>query len=186
MNERLNARIARWVDDAREGSPRAQHKLFKHYYGLMYSVCMRYADSTDEADDMLNEGFLKVFSNLDKYENTGSFEAWMRRVVVNAALDYRRKYGMKFETSELEQISNTTFVSTGANDAIARMSADELVALVQQLPPNMRTVFNMYVMEGYSHAEIAQSLGITESTSAWHLNHARNRLKKEISKMYNE
>ena len=109
MNERLNARIARWVDDAREGSPRAQHKLFKHYYGLMYSVCMRYADSTDEADDMLNEGFLKVFSNL-----------------------------------------------------------------------------NMYVMEGYSHAEIAQSLGITESTSAWHLNHARNRLKKEISKMYNE
>ncbi|MBR4135604.1 MAG: sigma-70 family RNA polymerase sigma factor [Bacteroidales bacterium] len=186
MSERENAKVARWIEESRQGRPRAQHKLFRHFYSPMFAICMRYAGSTEEAEDMLNEGFLKVFSNLDKYEDTGSFSAWMRKVMTNAALDYRRKYGLKFDTADLELVANTTLVSVETNDAISRMSVDELVRLVQQLPPTMRTVFNLFIMEGYSHAEIATELGISESTSAWHLNHARNRLKKEIMKLYNE
>ena len=183
MSERENAKIARWVEESIQGRPRAQHKLFKHFYSPMFAVCMRYAGSTEEAEDMLNEGFLKVFSNLDKYENTGSFSAWMRKVMTNAALDYRRKYAMKFETTELDQLSNAPETGVDFNQAIAQMSADELVGLIQQLPATMRTVFNMYVMEGYSHSEIAAQLGITESTSGWHLNAARNRLKKKIMEL---
>lgn len=186
MSERENAKIARWVEECRQGRTRAQHKLFRHFYAPMFSVCMRYAGSPEEAEDMLNEGFLKVFSNLDKYEDTGSFIAWMRKVVTNAALDYRRKYAMKFETTELEQLANTPIAGVEYNQAVAQMSADELVALIQQLPPMMRTVFNLFIFEGYSHAEIAAQLDITESTSAWHLNAARNRLKKEIVKMNGE
>lgn len=184
MSERENAKIARWVEESLQGRPRAQQKLFRHFYSPMFAVCMRYAGSREEAEDMLNEGFLKVFSNLDKYEDTGSFSAWMRKVMTNAALDYRRKYAMKFETTELEQLVYAPELVVDFNEAINRMSVDELVSLIQQLPPNMRTVFNMFIIEGYSHAEIAAQLGISESTSAWHLNHARNRLKKEIERLY--
>lgn len=178
--------LNRWIEDCRQGNRRAQHQLYKHFFSPMYRLCMRYADTTDEADDMLNEGFLKVFSNLDKYENTGSFESWMRRVMTNAALDYRRKYGLKMEMTAIEDVPENVMVSPDENQAVSKLSAEELVQLIQQLPPASRTVFNLYVFEDYSHAEIAQQLHISEGTSAWHLNFARTRLKEKILKLYNE
>lgn len=147
---------------------------------------MRYADTTDEADDMLNEGFLKVFSNLDKYENTGSFESWMKRVMTNAAIDYRRKYGLKMEVVDIDSVPEAIIPRHGENEAIGKLSSEEIILLIQRLPPASRTVFNLYVFENYSHAEIAQQLNISEGTSAWHLNFARSRLKNEIMKLYNE
>lgn len=186
MIEHKNAEIAHWIADCKKGNHRAQHKLFKHFYADMYQVCMRYASSTDEADDMLNEGFLKVFSNLDKYENTGSFESWMKRVMVNAALDYRRKYDNHAEMTDLDAVAETTAIGYDVNQALSKMTSEDLVSLIQQLPPMTRTVFNMFVFENYSHAEIAQQLNMSEGTSAWHVNAARTRLKNEIYKLNNE
>lgn len=175
--------VLQWVQDCRKGSTRAQHKLFKYFYGTVMSVCMRYAGSTDEAADMLNEGFLKVFSNLDKYEDTGSFEAWMKRVVCNAALDYRRMYDKGVDMVDLDEVSDNHLTDYHVNDAVAKMSSQEIVGLIQQLPAVTRTVFNMFVFEGFSHSEIAQQLNITENTSAWHVNNARTRLKNAIKQI---
>jgi len=186
MSEHTNDRIARWLEGCREGNRRAQHKLFKHFYSPMFRLCMRYAGSTDEAEDMLNEGFLKVFSNLDKYENTGSFESWMKRVMVNSALDYRRKYSPKMELTDLEEVAESSSIGYDVNTAVSNLSSEAIVSLVQQLPPMTRTVFNLFVMDGLSHAEIAQQLNISEGTSAWHVNAARTRLKNEIVKLNNE
>ncbi|MBP5496682.1 MAG: sigma-70 family RNA polymerase sigma factor [Bacteroidales bacterium] len=178
--------VQEWVRACREGNARAQRKLFKHFYGLVMRICMRYAGSTDEASDMLNEGFLKVFSNLDKYENTGSFEAWLKRVVCNAALDYRRRFVKQVDFVNIDDLPDMQVADDAVNDAVARMSSQELVGLIQKLPPVTRTVFNMFVFEGFSHRDIALELNITENTSAWHVNSARTKLKDAISKMYDE
>lgn len=184
MIEHKNLELMNWLEGCRQGNRRAQHKLFKRYYGPMYQVCMRYASTTDEAEDMLNEGFLKVFSNIDKYENTGSFESWMKRVMINAALDYRRRYDPKVEMTDLSNVQEMTAVGYDVNEALSKISADELIALIQKLPPATRTVFNLFVFENCSHAEIAERLDITEGTSAWHVNAARARLKNDILKLY--
>jgi len=179
-----HSEVQEWIRACREGNSRAQRKLFKHFYSLVMRICMRYAGSTDEAADMLNEGFLKVFSNLDKYENTGSFEAWLKRVVCNAALDYRRRFVKKVDFVNIDEMPDTKQIADEAvNDAVARISSQELVELIQQLPPVTRMVFNMFVFEGYSHRDIALALNITENTSAWHVNSARSKLKEAISKM---
>ena len=178
--------VLQWVQDCRSGSTRAQHKLFKYFYSSVMSVCVRYAGSTDEAADMLNEGFLKVFSNLDKYENSGSFEAWLKRVVCNAALDYRRKYDKNVNLVDIDDVQDSHFSDYNANDAISKISSEEIVGLIQQLPPVTRVVFNMFVFEGFSHREIAQQLDISENTSAWHVNQARCRLKESIKLYDNE
>ena len=178
--------VLQWVQDCRKGSTRAQHKLFKYFYGSVMSVCMRYAGSTDEAADMLNEGFLKVFSNLHKYENSGSFEAWLKRVVCNAALDYRRKYDKNIDFVDIDEVQDSHLSDYTVNDAISKISSNEIVALIQQLPPVTRVVFNMFVFEGFSHREIAQQLDMSENTSAWHVNQARSRLKEALIKYDNE
>ena len=183
---REHSEVQEWVRACLEGNARAQRKLFKHFYGLVMRVCMRYAGSTDEAADMLNEGFLKVFSNLDKYENTGSFEAWLKRVVCNAALDYRRRFVKQVDFVNIDELPETQVADETVNDAVARMSSQELVGLIQQLPPVTRTVFNMFVFEGFSHRDISQELNISENTSAWHVNSARSKLKEAISKLYDE
>lgn len=172
--------LLEWVQACREGNARAQRKLFKHYYGSVMAICMRYAGSSDEAADMLNEGFLKVFSNLDKYEDTGSFEAWLKRVVRNAALDYLRKYENKVDAVDIDGIPEWQLSDHHFNDAVARLSAQEIVSMIQMLPPVTRTVFNMFVFEGFSHGEIAEQLNISENTSAWHVNSARSRLKMAL------
>ena len=181
-----HSEVQEWVRACREGSSRAQRKLFKHFYSMVMSICMRYAGSTDEAADMLNEGFLKVFSNLDKYENTGSFEAWLKRVVSHVALDYRRKYSQRVDLVEIDGLQEVQVADFSVNDAVSKMSSQELVGLIQLLPPMTRTVFNLFVFEGYSHKEISRQLEITENTSAWHVNSARAKLKEAIRKLYDE
>ena len=181
---REHSEVQEWVCACRKGHARAQRKLFKHFYSMAMQICMRYAGSSDEAADMLNEGFLKVFSNLDKYESTGSFEAWLKRVVSNAALDYRRRYVQQVELVELDGLQEVQIADYSMNDAVSNISSQELIGLIQTLPPVTRTVFNMFVFEGFSHREIAEEMGITENTSAWHVNSARSKLKELICKMY--
>lgn len=177
---RDQSELLEWVHACREGNARAQRRLFKHFYSSVKAVCMRYAGSSDEAEDMLGDGFLKVFSNLDKYEDSCSFEAWMMRVVRNAALDYRRKYDRKADFVDIDEVAETQLTDYHLNDAVSKMSSQEVVSLIQQLPPVTRTVFNLFVFEGFSHKEISQQLNITENTSAWHVNNARTRLKNAI------
>ena len=135
---------------------------------------------------MLSEGFLKVFSNLDKYENSGSFEAWLKRVVCNAALDYQRRYDKKVDLVDIEEVQDTCLSDYNVNDAVSKISSNEIVGLIQQLPHVTRVVFNMFVFEGFSHREIARQLDISENTSAWHVNQARNRLKESLKQYDNE
>ena len=146
----------------------------------MFHVCYRYASNDEEAQDMLNEGFMKIFANLDKYKNTGSFEAWMKRVMANAALDYQRKHKTNIQTVDYDSVEATTIVHFEENNAISKISSDELMELIQKLPLMSRSVFNLYVFEDYTHAEIADLLQIKEGTSHWHLNFARNKLKQLI------
>lgn len=161
---------------------KAQNQLFKQFYDPLFAICMRFANNADDAKDMLAEGFLKIFSNLGKYENSGSFEAWLKRIMINSALDYQRKYE-KFETQlvDYEKVIDIKPLQT-ENDAISKISSQELIQLIQQLPPTSKNVFNLYVFEGFSHAEIAQMLNIKEGTSHWHLNFARTTLKEKILK----
>lgn len=171
----------RLVENCREGNASAQRKMFKTFYNCAMGVCMRYADDKDEASDMLSEGFIKVFSNLDKYDGKGAFEAWLKRVVANAALDFRKKFHKNVDIVDIEETPEEFHNDYSLADAVSRISSKEIVAMIQQLPATTRTVFNMFAFEGYSHSEIATALNITENTSAWHVNNARNRLKKAIT-----
>ena len=166
-----------------EGSQKAQHKLFKQFFGMLFKLCMRYAHSYEEAQDMLNEGFVKIFANLGKYQNSGSFEGWLSRVMVNAAIDYQRKFAVRQEIVELDYSEGMKGGQSVENEALSRIGSQELMTLIQQLPDQSRTVFNLYVFEEYSHADIAALLHIKEGTSHWHLNFARTKLKEAILKM---
>ena len=159
---------------------KAQYEFYKAYYGFLKSIAMRYAGSTDEAEDMLNEGFLKIFQNLHQYNFTGSFTSWMKTVMIHATIDYTRKYKSYKHHVDMDSISEYETESYQVNDALLKMDADDILVLVQILPPVSRTVFNLYVFEGYSHKEIAKQLNIKEGTSHWHLNFAKNEIKRKI------
>lgn len=163
---------------------RSQHQFFKLYYGKAMSVCSRYAKGEEEAMDMVSEGFMKVFSNLHKYKPEGSFDAWFKQVIVRTAIDYQRRYKTLTQIVDYEEIPETDLELTDENGALAQISANELLGLIQQLPPVSRNVFNLYVFEDYPHGEIAKMLGIKEGTSHWHLNFARTKLKEMIYELY--
>jgi len=151
----------------------AQKKLYEDFYPSMYPVCLRYAVDDDEALDILHEGFIKVFRHISKYTVGTSLSAWIRRIMVNTSIDYYRKKSRR----RTEDLDHATKVSSSGPDAISDLSAKEIIAALQQLSPAYRSVFNLYVIEGYSHREVAQQLEITESTSRSNLVKARTKLK---------
>jgi len=145
----------------------------------MYAVCLRYARSREDAADILQEGFLKVFSKLGQFQFQGSFEGWVRRVMVNTALRAYQKQRFEFEQSGYECLPE----SPVDPDAVSLLSEEELMGLVHQLPDGYRAVFNLVAIEGYSHAEAAQMLGIQESTSRSQLTKARRHLEEALVKL---
>lgn len=152
-----------------------QRALFEQYAGRMMTVCLRYAGDRQEAEDILQESFVRVFSYLHQYRFTGSFEGWIRRIVANTALRVLEK---KMHFSE---ISSDLQIAQAANHGVlSKLSEDELLKLIGNLPPGYRVVFNLYVMEGYSHEEIAGMLHITAGTSRSQLSKAKNMLKQRI------
>ncbi|MCQ2286067.1 MAG: sigma-70 family RNA polymerase sigma factor [Bacteroidales bacterium] len=174
--------LSQLIQGCKNNKRAAQHKLFKRFYGSMFAICIRYARDEDEAQDMLNEGFIKIFANVGKYEQAGSFEGWMRRIMVNAAIDYQRRYKTLTEATDFDEINEDEIRITNENEALSKMTADELIKMVQELPTMTKNVFNLFVFEGYAHNEIAQMLNIKEGTSFWHLNNARKLLKDKILK----
>lgn len=182
MDKLNETEVLQLIKDCVRGSRKAQHKLFKTYYGSLFTVCMRYAPCREDAEDMLNEGFVKIFAALESYQPTGSFEAWLRTIMVNTALDYLRKYRHDNEMLNYDDANDNVLKNYDENEALAKISIDELMALIQRLPTMSRTVFNLYVFDDMPHAEIAKQLNIKEGTSHWHLNFARAKLKEAIEK----
>jgi len=144
----------------------------------MYSVCLRFSRSGHEAEEILQEGFIKVFSALHQYRNEGSFEGWVRKIMVNTALQRFRSRAPMHAVVSLELTEEQPVADE--HDVVARLSAKEMLAMVQELPPAYRMVFNLYVFEGYQHKEIASLLGISEGTSKSNLYDARRWLRDKI------
>ncbi len=155
----------------------AQKRLYELYASKMYFVCLRYARHELEAQDMLQDGFIKVFDNLSQFKSNGSFEGWIRRIMVNTSLNYCRKSSFKQENIGIEDYQDKVVDSK----AVSRLSEMELLALIQKLPDGYRVVFNLYVIEGYSHKEIGEMLKITESTSRSQLAKSRKWMQKLLT-----
>ena len=164
-----------------KGREKDYEKLYHKYYGFLFSVCLRYARDREEAKDILHSGYMRVFKNLEKYTFSGSFEGWIKRIIVNEAINYYKRVNKENRTQYYE---NHLLVETddreSDSDVFSQMAYEELLAIIQQLSPAYRNVFNMFAIEGYSHREIAETLGITESTSKANLVRARAILKKKV------
>ena len=156
----------------------AQKKLYEEFYSPMMGVCLRYSNNKEDAMDILHEGFIKIFKNISKFQPGTSLSAWIRRIMVNQAIDFYRK-NIRRRTEDLDQAYQ---VSSYDVDAISQYTEKEILSAVQDLTPAYRTVFNLYVIEGYSHREIAEKLGITESTSRSNLVKARAKLQIALTK----
>lgn len=151
----------------------AQKQLYEENYSLLMGVCLRYSSNQDDALDILHEGFIKILNNIQKYQPGTSLIAWMRRIVVNTAIDYYRMQSRR-RTDDLETAYS---VQSAEPDALSKLTVQEIIKCIQQLSPAYRSVFNLYVVEGFSHKEIAEALEITESTSRSNLVKARSKLK---------
>ncbi len=155
----------------------AQQVLYETYYGKMMGVTLRYSNNSEDALDILHEGFIKVFKHIGRYQPNTSLNAWIRRIMVNTAIDYYRKNVRR----RTEDIDTAFDISSKDADAVSQATEQEILEAVQELSPAYRTVFNLYVIEGFSHKEIGLALGITESTSRSNLVKARTKLKGKIS-----
>ncbi len=171
------------ITGCRKKNRAIQEHLYKTHYSLFLKVCARYAKNMQDAEQLLNDGFLKIFTQIDKYGNTGSFEGWMKRVVVNTCLDYLRSTYLKEEmTMHVNAIQPEESTLSVTNDGLEQIEFRELVNMIQTLPSMTRTVFNLFVFEGFNHKEISEQLDISEGTSHWHVHQARNTLQKKIIK----
>ena len=161
-----------------DGDAHAQRALYTLFAGKMMGVSLRYAGSREEAQDILQDGFVKVFTNIHKFEAKGSLEGWIRRIIVNTALEALRKKDALRYSSELEHHESLMAQVPNAEDALAEQ---ELMTLVQSLPTGFRTVFNLYAIEGYSHKEIAEMLNISAGTSKSQYARARAVLQRALT-----
>lgn len=167
------------IEGCRRGDRKAQESLYKTLASRMMGICLRYAKDTFEAEDVLQMGFVKVFQKVSDFRGEGSFEGWVRRIMLNTAIESYRKNLRNLNIVDIDEVYDqpqNTFDMSG-------LELKDLLKLVQQLSNGYRLVFNMYVIEGYSHKEIAKQLGITEGASKSQLSRARAILKEKIIKM---
>ena len=177
LPERISMTERELIQGCLESSLKHQRELYHRYAPKMMGVCMRYAGSEEEAEDMLQEGFLTVFRKIETYAGTGELGAWIRRVMVNTALMYLRKM-KKFQVHvEIEEVD---FFLESNESLFSGIAAGELMQMIQQLPAGYRTVFNLYAIEGYNHREIGEQLGISSGTSKSQYSRAREMLRKMI------
>jgi RNA polymerase sigma-70 factor (ECF subfamily) len=168
------------IEGCKKGNRLAQKEFYDTYSRKMMGVCLRYVSDRETARDILQEGFIKVFTSIDSYAGAGSFEGWMRKVFVNCALEHLRKSDVLRGAVELNYSNE---VSDSDYSVIANMSANELMKMVQELPAGFRTIFNLFAIEGFSHREISNMLGITESTSRSQYTRARQLLQRKIKEL---
>jgi RNA polymerase sigma-70 factor (ECF subfamily) len=158
----------------------AQQFLYQRYFGRLLGIAVRYTGDRDEATEVLNQAFLKIFNSLSQYQETGSFFNWMAKIVFHTSIDHVRK-NIQYRRG-LEYVQDADLPVE--NNIFSQLETEDLFRIVQRLPPATRSVFSLYVLDGYKHREIAEMLHIDEGTSKWHLAHARQELKKMIQPLY--
>lgn len=168
------------ISQCKKGDRAAQKALYDRLSSRMFPVCLRYMGNREAAEDVLQEGFISLFSKLDSYSGEGSFEGWARKVFVNTALMTLRKNDVMRKSEDIETAWSVSSEDPGA---LHNISYKELMGLIAGLPPGFRTVFNMFLIEGYSHKEISEALGITEATSRSQLQRARVMLQNKIKNL---
>jgi RNA polymerase sigma-70 factor (ECF subfamily) len=168
------------VKDCQNNKRKAQQQIYKMYAAKMLGVCMRYCKNRTEAEDCLQESFIKVFSKIHLFGFKGSFEGWVRRIVVNTVIVYLRKRQPEFLVDEFPLIQEEE-----QEVYVPIVTHDVLLQMIQELPPKYRLVFNMYAIEGYSHKEIAEEMNISVGTSKSNLSRARQWLKQKIEERVN-
>ena len=157
------------IEGCRQEDRKMQYELYQRFAPKMYGVCLRYAGNTEEAEDILQEGFIKVFRKIGSFRGEGSFEGWVRRIFVNTAIEhFRRKTYLQPITEKEENTVEAQYLTV-----LDSLAERDIISLVQQLSPGYRTIFNMYVVEGYTHKQIADMLGISEGTSKSQLSRAK-------------
>ncbi|MDP4963605.1 MAG: RNA polymerase sigma factor [Salibacteraceae bacterium] len=172
------------VEGCKRESRIAQKELFSKLYGRLLSICMRYSDDRDEAEDILQNGFIKVFKSIDNYKGDGSFEGWVKRIIVNTAIDnYRRKKirPVVTDTELTDRMGDQLEDELEDESVYEKIPISAVMEAVQKLSPAYKTVFNLYVLEGYNHNEISETLGISVGTSKSNLSKARFNLKKILT-----
>jgi RNA polymerase sigma-70 factor (ECF subfamily) len=171
--------------ECEQGSRRAQYELYRLCYGILLSVCLRYEKNKEDAEFLLNKAFFKILKNLKNYQDKVPFEAWIRRITINTAIDeYRKSKRSKIDYVE-EPMPSQPLAGMDFNEAEKKFDADELLEMVKKLPPVSQKVFNLYVIDGYGHKEIGERLEMSEGTSKWHLSSARKKLKAMLTSVMN-
>ncbi|MCC6818048.1 MAG: RNA polymerase sigma factor [Bacteroidia bacterium] len=172
--DKLNSILAQCI----EKQPKAQKQLFDLLSPKMYAVCLRYSKDTDEAKDILQEGFIKVFGNLNRFEHKGSFEGWVKRIFINTSIEFYRKAQRENIVDNIDDVPEKPIDP----QTISLLKVADLMKLVEKLPKGYKTVFNLFAIEGFKHEEIAQLLGISENTSKSQLHKARLFLQELVIK----
>ena len=173
-----NSDEQRLITGCKKGEPWAQKQVYELYASAMFSVCARYVNDRETARDLLQDGFIKIFTKADSYSGTGSFAGWIRRIFVTTALEYLRQNKSLMENASLDE--NFHSIENEDVSILDKISADDLMNCVSCLSPGYRTVFNLYALEGYSHAEIAGMLNISENTSRSQFMRARKILQEKV------
>ena len=167
------------IEGCINGDRKAQKALYDKYSRRMMAVCLRYVKDMEDARDLLQEGFIKLFSNIEKYSGEGSFDGWVRKIFVNSALERLRQNDI---LKGADDINDINYMEMPDESAVSHLSSDEIMMYVRSLPDGFRTVFNLFAIEGYSHKEIGEKLNISESTSRSQYMRARKILQKMIFK----
>ncbi|HLT08397.1 MAG TPA: sigma-70 family RNA polymerase sigma factor [Cyclobacteriaceae bacterium] len=165
------------VQEAKAGSPRALERLYRHFYGYAMSIALRYSNSREEACEIVNDSFMKVFDKLDQYTEDSSFKGWFRRILINTSIDYYRKNVKYYADMDIEKADQKICDPS----VIDELSKEDILMLLRELPEMLRIIFNMYEIEGYSHNEIGEQLGIPASTCRTYLARAKQRLRDKIT-----
>ena len=163
-----------------KGDRKAQQELYKTFYGKMMGVCYRYSNNSEDAKDILQDGFVKVYGNLKKYNFTGSLEGWIRRIIVNTAIDHYRKYKNVHFVDDEEGYILENSKTESADSIYSQFGEEVIMEAIQALSPAYQTVFNLNVIDGFQHKEIAEKLGISEGTSKSNLAKAKKNLRQFI------
>ncbi|MFM7487172.1 MAG: RNA polymerase sigma factor [Cytophagales bacterium] len=176
------AREQELIDGCKRQNRQAQRDVYHLYAGKMYALCCRYVKDKMEAEDVLVMSFTKIFERIEQFKADGSFEGWIRRIMVNESLGYLRKQKYMY----LETDIDTADRELNYEHLDAHLAVDDLMKLIESLPTGYRIVFNLYAIDGYSHQEIAEQLGISENTSKSQLSRARALLQKKLSELEGE
>ena len=168
------------LKECKRGKSESQEKLYRRFAAAMYGLCLQYASNEEDAQDILHEGFIKIFAKLDQVKNPAALPVWIRRVIINTALE---RYRSQVILQRVDEVKEEHHEDSGY-EALERITCDELVGLIQTLTPRYRMVFNLFAIEGFSHQEISEELGISIGTSKSNLSRARAILQEKIKTIY--